>query len=62
MPLPLVPFILGAAAGAVATYLITDRRAKGSAKAADRVPELTAVDSEESGSKGDKGGRSTKDE
>ena len=41
MPLPLIPFIAGAAAGALTTYLLTKRTAAEESGAGEKSVELT---------------------
>jgi hypothetical protein len=52
MPLPLIPFLLGAAAGAVVTYVVTGRRTGGSGEAVDTPPESASGAAEKSGPEG----------
>jgi hypothetical protein len=52
MPFPPIPFLLGAAVGAVVTYPVTGRRTGGSGEAVDAPPESASGAEETSGPAG----------
>ncbi len=52
MPIPLIPFLLGAATGAVVTYLVTDRRSGRSGDATSALPKSAATEEDKSGALG----------
>lgn len=62
MPFPLIPFLLGAAAGAVVTVLVTGRRTGGSGKAVDAPPQSASGAAEEPGPAGSKTAQTGKPE